>query len=66
MVKANYVTVGRKPKDGKNPKIQEAFRLPKETVEKINDLVSSGQFSKKVEVAEKAFEFYFAHLEKEK
>lgn len=65
MSKANYVTVGRKPKDGKNPKIPETFRLPKETSERIKRLVSSGRFSTKAEIAEKAFEFYFSYLEKE-
>lgn len=65
MAKANYVTVGRKPKNGKTPKVQEAFRLPKEMVDRINELVNSGRFSKKIDVAEKAFEFYFAHLDKE-
>ncbi len=47
MAKANYVTVGRKPKNGKTPKVQEAFRLPKETVDRINELVNSGRFSKR-------------------
>ncbi|MGD6893333.1 hypothetical protein [Bacillus mobilis] len=64
-MKANYVKVGRKPKDGKSPKVHEAFRLPKETSERIKKLVESGRFSTKAEIAEKAFEFYLSHLEKQ-
>jgi len=40
-------------------------RSEKETSERIKGLVSSGRFSTKAEIAEKAFEFYFSYLEKE-
>ncbi|MDA1835047.1 hypothetical protein PDL04_26730 [Bacillus cereus group sp. BY142LC] len=64
MAKAKYVTVGRKP-TGKAKK-QEIFRLPQEMAARIKDLVESNEFDSKTDVAEKAFEFYFKHLDSQK
>ncbi|HFU7073109.1 TPA: hypothetical protein ACGN07_005879 [Bacillus cereus] len=66
MTKANYVKVGRKPADGKNPKVHYAFRVPQEIAARINELSETDQFKNKTDLTQQAFEFFFKHLDSQK
>ena len=59
MSKANYVTVGRKPKDGKNPKIPETLDCQKKHLKGLRDWLVVDVFLRKRKLQKKHLSFIF-------